>query len=252
MVSHALLRTRRLNTDVFIAFDYKQIKNISLGKTTSFDKLREIQLGFDFDYVDQFDGRNVGDMSVNVGIPDFLGGLKPVDKECSRKGAGGRFAIFYLDAQRLQRFARHSLLVFNFSGQATSYKLPLAEQFYIGGVDTVRGYPLASALGDSGYFANLECRIPPPGLADRLCPFSKRKWKEVLQFLGFVDHGGVFLNGRSNERQSSPIFETSAGFGLRIFGPYRLDFCFDVGFPITAKKSISIPIYYYRINLQAF
>lgn len=249
--SQALARTRRWSSDVYTSFDYKQIHNYQMNQTSSYDKLRVFTFGFTLDYTDSFKGRNVGDIYYTCGVPHFLGGLKTKDPLCSRQGAGGNFSILNVDYTRIQTLPQNCFLMFHVAGQTTPYKLPISQQFYIGGVDSVRGFPIASALGDMGYNANLELRAALPYIGERKLPGSEKKWKDFLQIVGFVDQGGVLLNG-GGENQQHHISMTGAGAGLRVFTPFRLNLSFDVGFPLTEEKKQSSPVYYFKASLQPF
>ncbi len=247
-VAYKIQRTRVLSTDVYGSFDYKQIHNFSLGKTTSSDRLRVARLGFDINYYDSLKGNNYADFSVHQGIPDFLGGSSSVSKASSREGAGGLFTYCYLDYKRIQTLPASCFFIFNLAGQYSFYKLPVPEQFYIGGIDTVRGFPLAVLLGDNGYYLNAEFRLPPP------CPNarffnSKRKWKEVFQFLVFVDNGGVDLKSKEEPLSKGFTNLTSTGAGLRLYGPYHIDVNFDVGIPLSNHHRSSDSIWYWKVNL---
>ena len=251
-VTQALSRTRNWSTNTYLSFDYKQIQNYQMNKTTSYDKLRVFTLGFDLDTTDRFKGRNIADFSIVYGVPHFLGGLHSVDSDSSRKGSGGLFAILNVDYTRIQPVYKDTYFMLHASGQATPYLLPLSEQIYIGGIDTVRGFPMAAALGDDGYYANLELRTPIPFVGDSKLPFvKKKKWREFIQLVGFVDQGGVLLNG-SGVVQDRHISMTSSGAGLRVFAPYGLALNFDVGFPLTEKKRQSSPVYYFKASIKAF
>lgn len=258
----ALNRTRRLNTDVFTYFDYKQIQNFSKGTRSSYDKLRVLSGGMDLDYIDGWDGRNLFTAYFGWGIPEILGGLDAEDPEGSRKDGGGRFVRLNGSAKRLQRLPWDCFLLLNGVGQYSFDKLPLPEQIFIGGVDTVRGYKLAEALGDSGFYANIELRVPPPFLRGHKVPWSKKRWGEILQFVGFVDHGQTFTKGADkifenvevdDHKKRTPIpvvgraILTSAGAGIRIYGPWKLEFSFDAGYPLTERLRSSTTITYYRV-----
>jgi hemolysin activation/secretion protein len=244
--NQALVRTRALNDDFYLGFDYKNVKNISLGKALSDDRLRVPYAGITVDYIDSLKGRNLLDFYTQLGIPDFLGGSDAVDPQSSRPGGGGRFTMFNLDYQRIQQCVKDVYLFLNFSGQYSLNKLTLPQQFYIGGMDTVRGFPLAVALGDQGYYANVEVRFPLPGLANQIVPFSKkRKWKELVQLLGFVDNGQVWFIGGKAPQENGHEALTSLGLGLRIFNLFRFDANLDVAFPIEGG---SHPFVYFRLN----
>jgi len=234
-VTQAIYRTKTLDMDAFTSFDYKQIKNFSLGDMTSFDKLRVWTLGFYFDYIDLTKGRTYIDADMAVGIPGFLGGLHGKDTRCSRLGAGGEYVIWHFDGVRLQQVIPNHFIYCHLYGQVTGYKLPLAEQIYIGGMPTVRGYRLANALGDKGYYLNIEYRMALPFIAEKTIPWVNKKWKEFFQILGFYDHGHVYLTGGQTYNQRSSMRLKSVGFGFRLYGPYNFNVTLDVGFPLIDR-----------------
>lgn len=264
--TQAIARTRRLNYDVFTSFDYKQIKNLSKVGVTSFDKLRVLALGMNFDYIDGWKGRNLFTLSGAVGIPDLLGGNKAVDPESSRRDAGGRFVKFNGGVKRIQQMPKDFFFLLNGVGQFSFNKLPLPEQIYIGGVDTVRGYKLAVGLGDHGFYANVELRVPPPFIRKTKIPLSKKTWGEFLHFVGFLDHGQTFSIGedvireavetsrgkerKAGVRQDGRAILTAVGAGFRIYGPWKFEFSLDAGYPLTDRHRSSDTITYFKVSWQ--
>jgi hemolysin activation/secretion protein len=244
--NQALTRTRTLSVDFFTYFDYKQVQNFTLGERVSFDKLRVLTVGTLLDHFQPMQGRDYLTIQFAAGIPDFLGGLKAVDSESSRKGGGGRFFILTADYDRIQHLPWDSFLYLHASGQLTPNKLTLPEQIYIGGIDTVRGFPLAVAVGDSGYYLNFEFRIPPPFIAEKKFFCSKKKWKDVFQFDAFIDHGGAFLQSITN------IFLWGTGVGARLNGPYGLSFSIDVGFALNHRNLTTGAFTYIKLTGQPF
>ena len=243
--THSWLRTRSLSLDVFGYFDIKQIENYALGHRIAFDKLRVLTGGVLLDCFSKW-GRDYLNARVAAGIPNFLGGMSSVDSESSRPGGGGRFVQINADYDHIQNFWSDFYLYLHGSGQYSPYKLTIPQQIYIGGADTVRGYPLAAALGDMGYWANIELRIPPPCVANDKVPFVKSKWKEVLQIVGFFDTGGVHFN------DGASTFIHGIGFGVRINGPWSLAFSWDLGFPINHNNLSSGAFNYIKITGQPF
>jgi hemolysin activation/secretion protein len=245
-VNQALIRKRFLSVDLFSYFDYKQIQNFVLGHRRSFDKLRVLTVGGLLDHFAPAHGRDYLTVEMAGGIPDFLGGLKAVDHESSRKGGGGRFFMFNVDYDRLQQLPKDCYFYFHGSLQLSPSKLTLPEQIYIGGSDTVRGFPLAVGLGDSGYYVNLETRFPPPVLANKNFFKLNKKWKEIIQFDAFLDHGGVFLKSEHN------TFLWGTGLGVRIYGPYTLTLSIDVGFALNHRDLTRSAFTYIKVTGQPF
>ena len=247
-IRQALNRTRKFSSDVFLAFDYKQLKNEVSDQTGSFDKLRVLEFGGKIDYFDAVKGRNLFNAACSIGIPYFLGGSSPIDPESSRLGAGGRFYILNMEYTRVQTLPSSCFLFFSASGQGTFNKLPIPEQIYIGGMGTVRGYPLAVALGDNGYYGTLEFHSPLPFLSDKQCKAMKKPWKDIFQLVGFVDHGGVYTNSEV-ESEVSPTYLTAAGAGIRFYGPWNFNVSFDAGFPLTGQYKLFNNILYVKVSL---
>lgn len=249
--TQALQRKKRLNTDIYTGFEYKQIKNFQQSQVSAYDKLRVVSLGCSVDYIDSVGGRNAANIVAFGGIPNFLGGLHAIDKNlCSRKGAGGRFVYIDANYQRIQRLPASCFLFLNIQSQLSFYKLPLSEEFYIGGINTVRGYPLAVALGDTGFCANVEFRAPPPCPKWKV-PHSKKTLQEILQFVAFIDHGEIFEYGNAINDQSNRAFLTSLGVGAKIFGPWNFNCSMDVGFPLTDRRyGKQDAIFYFKLGLK--
>lgn len=244
--THALVRSRDAIINFFEYFDIKQIENLTMGEITSFDKLRVLTFGSLLDFYGSKKGRDYLNIRMAIGIPDFLWGMSAISSECSRKGAGGLFVKFNGDYDHLHMLPNDFVFSFHGSAQGSFYKLAIPEQIYIGGVDTVRGFPLAIALGDSGYYANFELRFPPPILANQRVFWVKKKWKEILQFSGFLDTGGTFYYGGGN------TFLWGAGVSGRLQGPWDLSFTCDVGFPLNHKNLAAGTMVYFKVNGKPF
>jgi hemolysin activation/secretion protein len=250
-----------LNTDVFTSFDIKQIQNFGGGIESSFDKLRVLTGGVQIDYIDGWKGRNLFLVSGGWGIPGLFGGSGVNSKSDSRVHGGGRFVKLNGGWKRLQKLPLECFLLFNAQMQYSFDKLPLPEQIYIGGVDTVRGYQLAAGIGDHGLYANLELRVPLPFLRTHKIPWTDTTWGEFVQFVGFIDHGQTFGHGQNILREIGLVngkkkkkhvhFDrailTSVGPGIRIYGPWKFEWSFDVGYPLTDSHRSSDTIVYFRV-----
>lgn len=245
-VNQAVMRTRSVDVDCFSYFDYKQIQDFEKGARSSFDKLRVLTVGSSIDVFSFLQGRDFLTLQFVSGIPNLLGGLKAVDWKSSRKGAGGRFFIFNADYNRIQSLPKNCFLYFHGFGQITANKLPVAEQVYIGGSDTIRGFPLAIAQGDKGYYANAEFRMPLPWVGEKRFFLTKKYWKDVVQLDGFVDQGGVFFESVRN------IFLWGSGFGIRLNAPAGWSFSIDVGFPLNHSELTRGIFTYIKLTGRAF
>jgi hemolysin activation/secretion protein len=242
----ALTRTKTFSADVFGYFDYKQIQNFVLQHRSSYDQLRVVTLGGLIDHYNTSAGRDYLNMRCAFGIPNFLGGMGAVSDQSSRIGGGGRFVQLNLDYDRIQRIRKEWMFSFHTSGQWSPSKLTLPQQIYVGGASSVRGYPLSVILGDSGYYANVETRFPLPFLQEHRFLWTKKKWKDAFQLVGFFDTGGTFFNAGNS------TFIHGTGFGLRILGPYTLSLSFDLGFPLNHPDLSEGAFGYLKVTAQAF
>ncbi len=248
-LQQAMIRTKSFSSDMYAFFDYMDIRNYEKGEIASTDDLRVLTGGWKFNNLDRWKGRNFGSIQASFGIPGFLDGLSAVDPNSSRPDTGGRFIFVEAQYQRLQKMPWHWFLYLNFEGQYSFYKLPISEEFYIGGITTVRGYPMATALGDSGFFSNIEARIPNPIFGSRKIGKWDKTWSEVLQWIAFVDYGQVYVKGgKGVVGQSGHVCLASAGIGARIFGPWNIDVNLDWGFPLKDQRKPSESIFYVKVS----
>lgn len=127
--------------------------------------------------------------------------------------AGGTAeSIDYRDLKTVREFLRGSAnftwerllkerypFTFRLAAQWGNKMLPSTEQFSLGGMSTVRGYPEGVLTGDKGYLVSMEQAIPLVG--------------QVKGFI-FVDHGGAFPFKGNDVPVSPDDYLTSAGVGL--------------------------------------
>ncbi len=244
-----LARTRRFQAGVNAGFSFQQYKNLDYGATSSYDRLRVVSFGGTVNYVDSLQGRNVITPTLNIGIPNFLGGSPVYDDLCSRPGGGGRYWILTLNGQRVQSLLTDCMFVITASAQGTFNKIPESVQYFLGGVGTVRGYVSAVAVGDVGYCANFEFYLPPPFLKNKTFKPMKQTWGNIMQLLAFIDHGGIYTVAPVDGELSS-AYLTSVGAGLRFYGPRSFTLSFDAGFPVMQQYKDYNSIFYIRFNMD--
>lgn len=151
-------------------------------------------------------------------------------------------------------------LFFKTDGQYSHDPIVSAEQFAIGGHNSVRGYKERQFLGDSGCTATLELRTPIfTGLINRhpiakdVTPFDR--W----QFLVFADIGYYnLIDGKgTDEDDDETIYSVGTGFRLALGDHCQLR-C-DLGFPLkdgekdekTNKKTFDTDTCRLHLSLQA-
>jgi hemolysin activation/secretion protein len=222
-MTHPFVRTRIQNLTGEFGFESKDARQFVLDDLFSRDKIRMLRAGLNYDWIDST-GRNFVSFAFYQGLGDVLGAMDNNDPSSSRAGADNRFTKINLNLARVQRIAERVSIIFRGSGQASSRPLVTTEQFYLGGADSVRGYPVGEFLGDDGYNVSTELRVSPlPN-------------QEILQLALFVDHGAVSIKDPPPGIKKYNHL-TGAGFGFRLNLPYNINGRFDVGFPVQPPKA---------------
>jgi hemolysin activation/secretion protein len=185
----------------------------------------------DFDGVDRFESA-VRTLSFGTDVQRFGEGFmlyaRPrLNVGAKRFGGDARFTTFNGDAGAIINAGGSHQVSLRLRGQIASRGLlPSAEQFQIGGVATVRGYPEGLLIGDEGYFVSAEYRYA--GLAAA----TRHKWQPFL----FADHGGVFAEAGQSSDNSQHL--TSVGLGVSYRFTDKLTANVQVGFPLSDRTGL--------------
>ncbi len=234
---YELLRGENLTLAVNLGFDYKDNFNFQTGLEQSRDRLRVAKLGFDLDLLDKWGGRTIFSPEFDFGISGIMGGLHSRDPRSSRDGAGGRFNKTNVTLLRLQKMPFSSTLLWKNQLQFTHNILTATEQFQLGGISNVRGYPAAESVGDQGYAMTWEWSFPVYFIPKELrVPFTQERLYNVLRFAGFYDWGNVHLfRPQAGESKNKTL--RSLGCGLRFNLPQNFALRADFAWPLDAKPS---------------
>jgi hemolysin activation/secretion protein len=221
LVSHPLERSLDFSSNLGLAVSHKNITNNFFGGQVPFshDQYTMARLAYGGDWRGPA-GRTIMQASIAQG----LGGTGASDPLVSRVGASSGFTRFNLDAARIHRLSDGLYGVLRGSAQYATTPLFVAEQFALGGPDTVRGYQQAELLGDNAYLVGAELRWSP----DLDNP-------EKFQMVFFVDHGGVSLVRPQPGDLTRGNTLTGAGFGFRWGMFEKTNLRFDLGFPLRDR-----------------
>lgn len=202
-VSHPLKRTSDSGANLTYGYASKSIRNYYYGGIpTSSDEIRAVNVGYNMNWISGL-GKNFLYLTVTQGLGEILGGMRHDTPNPSRAHGGNSFTRFNMDLYRIQKMGPRAFLILRGSGQLAAQPLVVAEQFALGGPDSVRGYMQSEFLGDSGYSVSAEARIP-----------LSRKSNSV-QAAAFIDYGYVALKeAQPGETGSRSL--TGAGLGLRL------------------------------------
>lgn len=132
---------------------------------------------------------------------------------CKRRGADGGFTTMKLDWRGSRRVGPTEWAL-RIAGQIASQPLVSAEQFSVGGADSVRGYAEGSTSADYGVLASLELRSRnlAPALLDAFKGANLPPFTELVVF-GFGDVARV---GLIEPEPGQPHRSTLLGTGLGV------------------------------------
>ena len=197
---------------------------------TARDKLSVFNFGLDFLDSDELlapAGRS-NQLRLNVayhrGVGGLFGAMKGEDApNSSRTGgdgtkAGGSFGKFAFGMVRKQQFFADTMLWLRVNGQYSPDLLVSLEQMALGGPSSVRAYPAAEFLRDSGYFLSLEWSSNLPFFKETAVPgwiagSTATTWGRAITVSFFVDHASGWLNNPLDNEDES-IALSGAGLGL--------------------------------------
>ena len=226
-VTHPIIKEQIKTLEMRFGFDYKDLKDYALSRLNSEDNIRVFSLGLNFQYFDKFQGSNLIGISCYQGMGNFLGGSGTNDPNSSRLNADGSFTKFTADAVRFQKLPGYNHILLRALGQFSNDVLFVAEQFSIGGMGIVRGFPPYLFGGDSGYIFSGELHTSP--IAPETEIFN-RKLGDVFKFVFFAETGGVFRNDvQPGENKNNHL--TSIGAGIRLYAHDRFSVLLDWAVP---------------------
>ena len=222
--SHPLDRDLDFSSNLGLTVSHKDIRNNFFGgaEPLSRDAYTDARITYQADWRGS-SGRTIFQAAWTQGLGGNSFGNDPFT---SRVGAGGTFGHFNFDLGRIQNLTDGLYGVLRGSAQVATAPLYVAEQYAVGGPDTVRGYPQAALLGDSGYVVSAELRWSP---------FNHIKDK--FQTVFFIDHGGVTDNHKLPGDLPYGNTLTGAGFGVRYSFSSESNIRLDLGFPLAPANS---------------
>lgn len=167
-----------------------------------------------------------GSWQAGGGLVFAVRGLASQEEQFANKRylAQSNFAILKFDLARTQNLPHGLALFGQLEGQLSDQPLINNEQFVAGGVDSVRGYLEATAVGDKALRGSLELRSG--NLAGERWP-----WIGGLRVHAFAEGAGLWLNSPLPGQQAR-FGLLSAGVGLRLQAREHASIALDVGWPL--------------------
>lgn len=232
-VTKNFIKTSNLSVDGYVGFEIKDSKTMVDQDKLSFDRSRVLDMGPRVAITDNY-GKTFMAGDLRGGIPDFLGGTELHDPEASRIDSGGEFVYMTSSVDRINRLPFGSYLVLHGGGQYSPMPLTSLEQFYLGGMSSVRGYPENDSSGDSGLNFSAEIRIPPYFIPAgwHVINSKDKTWREAFSFVAFLDGGRVFDYKRQDEGSEKDRTLVGTGVGIRYYVSPDINCQAGIGFPI--------------------
>ena len=147
-----------LNTS-FSLGNNKYVNDLGTGNNSDKDVLKSIfNLGFDSRDERLGGGINYGSFALSLAKNDLTNNLSNYETDQSTSDNNGRNFKGTLNLNRMQKLTDKTNLLVKFNGQLAADNLDGADQFSLGGPNSVRAYPSSEAAGDAGFVASLELK----------------------------------------------------------------------------------------------
>lgn len=226
-ITQPIKNTATQDIAAFVSFD--AINSTSKSKlfreNLSDYKLRVMRTGVNSMF-DDSKGRTIANIGFDIGTSG-LGASENIYH--------GQQSSFYKvsgTVARVQRLPKKCLGIIRIFGQYSPQALYSAEQMYLGGVYSIRGYQPSELLGDYGVTGSFELRTPIPGL-EKVLPPQIKNWSNNIKLAVFYDWG---YTKEHNDLYGYPSnFLHSVGVGTYINLTDAMYLQVGVGIPLGKK-----------------
>lgn len=214
-----------------LGLDYKNFReDIVVGKDTISSPIEYWPLSAN--YGASWLGED-GFTELNASLNFHLRGLGSTERDYSNKRyqADGDYVYLRADAAHTHDLEGGSQVFGKVQGQVASRPLVNGEQIAGGGLDTVRGYLEATALGDNGVFGTAELRSP----SFIGTPDENGKWSSEWRVHAFVEGGLTGIRDALPGQQARYGF-ASVGVGSRVLFARHYNASLDLGVPLVEQE----------------
>jgi hemolysin activation/secretion protein len=215
--------------EVYFGFEAKDKTTWVYDGTTNRNRLRILTFGSNL--IHEYPG------TITYINPEFSQGINGFGARgkspLSSREADNTFSIFTLNINHVRALPLNLRAAVKFKCQIASEVLPSQEEFSLGGIDSVRGYPSGDYLADNAFQTNFELQIPAFFIPENIkIPYDDRPLKDNITGVAFFDYGyGQKRGDRSTEQKDDSLAGLGVGVRLRVFklGVIRLEWGFPVG-----------------------
>jgi len=202
--THPFIRSRSENLNAYMGFTHRDSTTEFLGEVDSKDKLRIANLGFSYDFVDNYRGINLLSFNWSQGV-ELFGASDAGSLKLSRPEGKSSFTKFSGEALRLQQLAPSWVLLGAMSWQYSFEKLLASEEFGVGGSQFGRAFDSSEITGDHGIAFKLELQ--------KTFQINKAYINDIQAYT-FYDYGTTW-NRIKTSTGSSKQDLSSIGLGFR-------------------------------------
>lgn len=205
-ITYPYIRTRSSSLNFTGALNMMDSETTALDVKLYQDHLRNLDLGFTYNFADKYRGANLVAANFKQGLPilGYSSDYNPDTAETSRPGGRGDYTKIYMQMSRLQNITSRINLLGVARGQWAFNPLLSSEQFTFGGNPMGRGYDPAEIIGDKGLAGSLELRYD----------IAINYFVRTVQLYAFYD-AGVIWNIKTASGTPEKNSATSTGFGAR-------------------------------------
>jgi hemolysin activation/secretion protein len=241
-ISHPFTRSRGKNLKAYLGFTSRNSETDLLSINITKDRLRIMNMGMAYDFVDRYRGINLISVDLAKGI-DFLDATGPGSVNLSRADGRSDFTKISGNILRLQQLGQGWSFLTGFSWQYAFDPLLSSEEFGLGGSQFVRAYDPSEVTGDQGVALKLELQ---KGI--------KTDWSYLKSFQAYLyfDHGTVLLRNPTIVEEDSTSL-TSSGLGVRTNINEWLSGYFEAGLPMSRNvgtEGNKDPRFFFSINAR--
>ena len=241
-LTHSFIRSRGKNLNGYMGFTTRNSETELLGSNITKDRLRIINIGTSYDFVDQYGGINLASFDLAKGV-NLLDATGPGSENLSRADGRSDFTKFSGDFLRLQTLGSGWTFLAGLGWQYAFDPLLSSEEFGLGGTQYLRSYDPSEVTGDQGIALKFELQ---KGI--------KTDWKVLKNYQAYLyfDQGTVMLrNPSAGEDDKNSL--TSAGMGVRTNINDWLSGYFEMGLPISdnvGTEGNKDPRFFFSINAR--
>jgi hemolysin activation/secretion protein len=222
--------------EVYSTFDAKDKTIIMNTGTYNRDRLRVFRLGGNLNL------RGVNSVTyispeVSQGVEAF--GASPHNNALASRGAKASFNKFILSLQQRRNLPLNLQANFKIKSQFSHQKLTPQEEFSLGGINSVRGYPSDDYLADNAVLASAELLIPAFFIPQSWrIPYAGESVRNQTTAVAFFDYGhGSRIQPTAGEKKSKDLLGVGAGLRFRLLNQATLRL--EYGFPLADNHPIT-------------